>query len=120
MTTKALLAKRHSLRFKMSAYMIIPLTIFLGAYTYYNVRTNSNALDDALLTKGNALARSGAASMAQVLENAINTGKFTREQIFDTNYQPFDKLVDNQGKELILYHTAYDTYLDNNIQNIED
>ena len=120
MTTKTLFAKRHSLRFKMSAYMIIPLTIFLLAYTYYNVKTNSNALEEALLTKGNALARGGAASMVQVLEVAIDTGKFSKEQVFDTNYQPFDKLLDNQGRELILYHTAYDTYLDSTIQTVED
>jgi methyl-accepting chemotaxis protein len=120
MTTKTLFAKRHSLRFKMSAYMIIPLTIFLAAYTYYNVKTNASALEEALLAKGYALARGGAASMAQVLEAAIDSGKFTKEQIFDTNYQAFDKLLDNQGKELVLYHTAYDTYVDGAIQAIED
>jgi methyl-accepting chemotaxis protein len=120
MTRKTLLAKRDSLRFKMSFCMIIPLTFFLVVYTYYNVRTNSSTLEEALLAKGHALARGGAASMAQVLEAAIDSGRLTRKQVFDTNYQPFDKLLDNQGKELILYQTAYDAYLDANIQSIED
>lgn len=120
MTAKTLFSKTQSIRFRMSVYMIIPLAVFLAAYTYYNVSTNSTALEESLLTKGNALARGGAASMAQVLESAIDSGKFTIEQIFDTKYQPFDKLLDNQGKELVLYHTAYDTYLDNAIQKIED
>jgi methyl-accepting chemotaxis protein len=120
MTTKTLLAKRHSLRFKMGFCMIIPLTFCMAVYTYYNVRTNSSTLEEALLAKGHALARGGAASMAQVLEAAIDSGRLTRKQVFDTNYQPFDKLLDNQGKELILYHTAYDTYLDGAIQSIED
>ena len=120
MTTKKLLAKRNSLRFKMSIYMIIPLTVFLVAYTYYNVRTNADALGEALLTKGNALARGGAASMAQVLTSAIESRTFTKEQVFDTNYKAFDKLLDKEGKELVLFHTAYDEYLDGDIQLIED
>ena len=120
MTTKKFLSRRNSLRFKMSIYMIIPLTVFMVAYTYYNVRSNSDALEEALLTKGNALARGGASSMVQVLTAAIESRKFTKEQVFDTNYRAFDKLLDNAGKELILYHTAYDEYLDANIQLIED
>lgn len=104
----------------MSAHLIIPLTISLAVYTSSDVKTNTSTLEEALLTKGNALARGVAASMAQVLESAIDSGKFTKEQVFDTNYQPFDKLLDNQGKELILYHTAYDTYLGGAIQAIED
>jgi methyl-accepting chemotaxis protein len=100
--------------------MIIPLIVFLAAYTYYNVRTNSDALDEALLTKGYALARAGAASMARVLESSVDTNIFTKEQIFDTNYQAFDKLIDKDGKELVLYHTFYDAYLDDVIRPIED
>ena len=120
MTRKTPFAKRHSLRFKMSFCMTIPLIFFLVVYTYYNVRTNSSVLEEVLLAKGHALARGGAAAMAQVLEAAIDSGRLTRKQVFDTNYQPFDRLLDKEGKELILYHTAYDTYLDATIQSIED
>jgi hypothetical protein len=57
----------------MSATFIIPLTIFLAVYTSSNVKTNTSTLEEVLLTKANALAREGAASLAQVLETAIDS-----------------------------------------------
>jgi methyl-accepting chemotaxis protein len=104
----------------MNLYILAPLVLILAGFTYYNVWTNSGALEEALLSKGNAIARSGAASMAEVLENAIQSGRFSRQQIFDTNYQTFDKLLDKDGTERPMVHTAYDTYLDGIIRPIED
>jgi hypothetical protein len=56
----------------MSAHLIIPLTISLAVYTTSDVKTNTSTLEEALLTKGNALARGVAASMAQVLDPAVD------------------------------------------------
>jgi methyl-accepting chemotaxis protein len=120
MAPRTFLARRQSLRFKMNLFMIVPLVILLAGYTYYNVKTNSNALEEALLTKGYALARSGASSMTHVLEYSIESGALKKDQVFDTNYKPFDKLIDKDGAEQVLYHTEYDTYLDDLIRPIED
>jgi hypothetical protein len=63
----------------MSATFIIPLTISLAVYTSSNVKTNTSTLEEALLTKGNTLAREGAASLAFVGEpfaaQTIRSGK---------------------------------------------
>jgi len=113
-------SKGRGLRVKMNVYILVPLIAILGAFTYYNVKTNSEALEEALITKGNALARAGASSMAQVFESAISSGRLTKDQVFDTKYQPFDKMPDKDGTELVMYHTAYDAYLDDVIRPIED
>jgi methyl-accepting chemotaxis protein len=117
---KNLLGKRHGIRFKMNVSILLVGGILNLLFTFYMVKTESKALEDSLLTKAFVLARSGAGYMQQQLEEAVDSGKFTEAQIFDTNYQPFDKLVDNEGKELVLYHTAYDAYMDKTIRSYED
>jgi len=117
---KTLLGKRHGIRFKMNASILIAFGIANVIFTIYIVKTGSKALEESLLTKSHVLARIGGAYATQVLEEAIDSGKFTEEQIFDTNYQPFDKLIDKDGKEVPYYHTAYDRYLDKTIQHFQD
>jgi methyl-accepting chemotaxis protein len=117
---KTLLGKRHGIRFKMNASILLAGGILNLLFTIYIVRSESKALEDSLLTKSYVLARTGAEYMAQQLEETIDSGKFTEEQIFDTNYQPFDKLFDKEGKELVLYHTPYDRYMDKTIRVFED
>jgi hypothetical protein len=64
----------------MSAHLIIPLTLSLAVYTTSDVKTNTSTLEEALLTRGNALARGVVSSLAQVLESAIDSGRFTNRR----------------------------------------
>jgi methyl-accepting chemotaxis protein len=117
---KTLLGKRHGIRFKMNASILLAGGILNVLFTVYIVRTESKALEEELLAKSYVLARTGGTYAAQVLEEAIDSGTFTEAQIFDTNYQPYDKMMEKDGKEVVYYHTAYDRYLDKTIRPFED
>jgi len=64
--------------------------------------------------KGTVAAAGGATVMQRILEQAIDSGRFRIEDLFDADYQPIPH-TDPQK-----YHTRYDTFLDKMIQDIED
>ena len=56
----------------------------------------------------------GATVMQRILEKAVDSGRFRTDDLFDENYQP---IPDTDPQK---YHTRYDTFLDETIQEIED
>ncbi len=69
---------------------------------------------DNLKAKGEAAALAGAAEMERFLTEAVDSGKFSLEDIFDENYQPIP------GTDPKKYHTKYDRYLDDTIKDYQD
>lgn len=71
-------------------------------------------MEEEIESKGKSAAANAAKAMTQVLTEAVSSGRFTMEQIFDENYQPIP------GTDPPKFHTSYDAYCDENIQDFED
>jgi methyl-accepting chemotaxis protein len=71
-------------------------------------------VEEDLLVKGKAKAREGARLMEQILAEAVASGRFTPEELFDENYDPIP------GTDPPKYHTRYDSYLDQRILAPQD
>ncbi len=99
---------------KIVGILIFVMMLIMTFFTVYFVRWRSANMYDDLRAKGKILALTGAASMEQVLAGAISNGKFTLEEIFDSNYLPLP------GTNPQKYTTRYDSYLDRVITPLED
>ncbi|MCB8965676.1 MAG: GAF domain-containing protein [Ardenticatenaceae bacterium] len=104
--------------------LLIPL---LALFTWYNIRSQRQNLEELLLQNAEAIARTGAITLGRDLENAISSGRLTKEAVFDTNYiryWEFDPTTDpnfeGPPSSLDKYHTQYDAYTDENWQSIID
>ena len=104
---------------KISVSLIIILAIILGLFTYLFVEKRADELERQLLTKARTLAVVGARTMERILEDAIDIGPLTREQVFDTDYE---KITSGSlaGSTIPKFHTEYDRYLDERIREIQD
>jgi hypothetical protein len=71
-------------------------------------------VEEDLLSQAKIKVQAAAAEMARVLNDAVDSGKFTLADIFDENYQPIANTKPQK------YHTKYDRYLDEKIQAYED
>lgn len=99
---------------KIVGVLIFVMMLIMTFFTVYFVRWRSANMYADLQAKGKILALTGAASMEQVLAGAISDGKFTLEEIFDSNYQPL------AGTKPQKFTTKYDSYLDRIITPLED
>jgi methyl-accepting chemotaxis protein len=71
-------------------------------------------MEEEIESKGKSAAANGARVLAQALSEAISSGRLTLDQIFDENYIPIP------GTDPPKFHTGYDAYCDERIQDIED
>lgn len=71
-------------------------------------------MEEEIESKGKSAAASAAKVMEQILEEALAADRFTLAEIFDENYVPIP------GTDPTKFHTSYDTYLDEMIQDFED
>jgi methyl-accepting chemotaxis protein len=102
------------LQIRASLYVVGMMLASLAIFGFYDVREQRNVLKEALLQKGKSMALSGSEAIGHVLEDAIASGRLTEAQVFDDNYQP---IPDTDPQK---YHTAYDSFTDANILEIED
>jgi methyl-accepting chemotaxis protein len=104
----------NKLSIKIAAILIMVMVVIMSFFTVYFVRSRTSSMEAELLSKGSILAHTGAKMMERLLQDALNSRKFTTDDIFDTNYIPIPS-TDPQK-----YHTKYDAYLDNAIRDLED
>lgn len=71
-------------------------------------------MEEEIESKGKSAAADGSKAMELVLAEAVASGRFTLAEIFDDNYVPIP------GIDPPKYHTCYDTFLDERIQDLED
>jgi methyl-accepting chemotaxis protein-like sensor len=71
-------------------------------------------MEEEIESKGKSAAATGAKVMAQILSEALVSGRLTLAEIFDENYIPIP------GTDPPKFHTGYDAYCDERIQDIED
>ena len=110
---------RERISVKIVVSLIAVLAVIMGIFTYALVQRRGAVLKELMLTKARTLALFGAQTMEEVLEEAIRSGALTEEQVFDTDYKPITT-GPLAGAAIPKYHTAYDEYLDQRIQGIED
>ena len=104
----------NKLSVKIAAILILVMIVIMAFFTFYFVRSRSVVMEKELLSKGRIEALTGARMMEKVLEEAVNSGRFTMDEIFDDKYVPIPN-TDPQK-----YHTKYDTYLDKMNQQLLD
>ncbi len=71
-------------------------------------------VEEDLLAQAKMRVQSGSREMERVLTAAVESGRFSLDDIFDENY----RLIPNTDPKK--YHTKYDTYLDEHIQGLLD
>ncbi len=71
-------------------------------------------MEEEIESKGKSTALAGAKAMERVLTEALTAGRLTLEDIFDDNYQPIP------GTDPPKFHTRFDAYCDQWIQDLED
>ncbi|MBI5933489.1 MAG: GAF domain-containing protein [Chloroflexi bacterium] len=103
-----------NLRIKTALLVSLILVPLLSLYVWYDVQRLGREIEDQMRQKGEIMAISGATMISHLLEDAIATGRLTRDQVFDTNYQ----IIPNTDPAK--YHTAYDSFTDANILGISD
>lgn len=104
----------RKLAVKIVGVLIFVMIIIMSVFTVYFVRWRSANMYADLQTKGKILAATGAASMEQILSGAVAHGRFSFEEIFDSNYRPLP------GTNPQKYTTKYDSYLEKIITPLED
>jgi methyl-accepting chemotaxis protein len=104
---------------KIAVSLVVVLAVILGAFTFLLVQQRSEVLREQLLVKARTMALVGAEMMQGVLVDALESGQFSKEELFDTNYQPITE-GPLAGTSLPKYTTAYDHYLDQRILAVED
>jgi putative methionine-R-sulfoxide reductase with GAF domain len=120
-----------SIRNKIIVVMIAVLAPILIASAFFTVQTQRQDLEDLLLERAEASAITGAETIGHLFENAIENGDLTEEQVFDRDYEKFwefdpsddpnyDPETDPDPGAFDKYHTAYDSYTDENWQELID
>ncbi len=102
------------LSIKIVGVLILVMIVIMSIFTLYFIKSRSANIESELLARGRIEALTGAKLMEQILEEAIASGRFSKEDIFDERYQPIPN-TDPQK-----YHTRYDAYLDKTILELED
>ncbi len=104
----------RKLSIKIAAILIMVMVVIMTVFTIYFVNSRTRHMEEELLSKGRIEAMTGAKMMEQLLEEALASGRFTLDDIFDTNYVPIPNTDPPK------YTTKYDSYLDKTIKEIQD
>lgn len=104
----------NRLTMRIATILILVLIVIMSLFTFLFIKERAAVLEADLLAKGRSTARIGAKMIERVLQDALRNNKLTTLQLFDVNYVPV------AGTEPKKYHTQYDSYLDREIQGLED
>ena len=110
-------AVKRSLSLKVSVTLaLVTLGLTAVAAAVITAR-ETRAMEELTLNKGRLAASLGAQAYSAMLEDAIDNGYLTVDEIFDRNYQEI-KGYDWAGKAK--YHTKYDFYTDRVVLKFQD
>ena len=109
----------NQIKVKIVVALIAVLAVSMVLSTYLIVEERAKVLRQELLVKASSLAQIGAKAMEQFLEDAIVSGQFSEDQLFDTDYREITEGA-LAGTTIPKYHTSYDVYLDQAIKAFQD
>jgi len=112
------IVKRH-LALKISLLLLPLLIVSLVIFSSFLVESRMQIIEENNFQKARTAALVGAEALSHFLEEMVNDGLLTKEEIFDRNYQEITE-GDLAGAKIPKYHTAYDRYLDPRIRHLED
>jgi len=113
----ATVKKRISL--KITLTLVVCLVVIFGLLSWYLIESRKQVLEQELFAKGRLAALVGAHTFSHFLEELVDDRTLTLDQIFDENYQLITEGA-LAGSKIPKYHTSYDRFLDQWIQDIED
>ena len=104
---------------KIATALFIILSLVMAAATFLLVTNRSEALRQQMELRARAMTTLGAQSLSLVLQQALEDGTLSEDQLFDTDYRRITTgpLAKSAAPK---YHTAYDQFLDSRIQQLED
>ena len=104
----------EQVHFRVASVVFVITLLLLSFFTLFNVYREQQRAEAELLRKGEMLAFAGASTLSRLMENTIESGQKTRDEIFDTDY------VRIPGSDPPRFHTSYDEFLEREIQDILD
>jgi methyl-accepting chemotaxis protein len=112
-----LIKKRITAKIVIS--LVVVLAVIMSISTVILVQRRASVIQEQLLVKAKGLALLGARTMEMVFKNAVNSGHFSEEELFDTDYKEIETGV-LAGSAIPKYSTSYDRYLDHKIKDFQD
>ena len=110
-------AVKKSLSLKVSVTLALVTLVLTGVAATVITARETRAMEELTLNKGRLAASLGAQAYSNMLEDAIDNGYLTVDEIFDRNYQEI-KGYDWAGKPK--FHTRYDFYTDRVVLKLQD
>jgi HAMP domain-containing protein len=108
---------KNSLSLKVSLTLALVTMVLTSAAAVLITARQTHAMEELTLNKGRLAASLGAQTYSSMLEDAIDNGYLTVDEVFDRNYEPI-KGYDWAGKAK--YHTKYDFYTDRVVLKFQD
>ncbi len=110
---------RQHLSVKISLLLVPLILAGLGGFAWFLIDSRAAVVEDENFRRAKTAAIVGAEGMSHILEELVNSGVFSKEEIFDQDYQKITggELADTKIPK---YHTRYDQYLDGLIKHFQD
>ncbi|WP_429886171.1 methyl-accepting chemotaxis protein [Geoalkalibacter halelectricus] len=110
---------RKSISLKITFSLVVVLALLATLFTAVVVHQRGEVLREESLTKARTFALVGARAVEQILEEPLASGRFTRAEIFDTDYQRITAGPLSRAP-VAKFTTAYDAFLDERLPAIID
>src|SRR5688572_18272872 len=108
---------KNSLSLKVSLTLAAVTLVLTTAVAFFITSRQTRAMEELTLNKGKLAAALGAQTYSAMLEDAIDNGYLTVDEVFDSRYEPI-KGYDFGGKAK--YHTRFDFYTDRVVLRFQD
>jgi methyl-accepting chemotaxis protein len=114
MVNRLIAAIKGQLVIRIALIIFVVFGIFLTAFSAFSILQSTWKLDESATSKGQALARQGAAMTQNVFETALRTGALTEADLFSQEYR---EIPGSQPKR---YHSRYDAFTDASLKPLLD
>jgi len=108
---------KNSLSLKVSLTLALVTLVLTSAVAFFITARQTRAMEELTLNKGKLAAALGAQTYSAMLEDAIDNGYLTVDEVFDSRYEPI-KGYEFAGKTK--YHTRFDFYTDRVVLRFQD
>jgi HAMP domain-containing protein len=110
-------AVKKSLSLKVSLTLAVVTLVLTSTVAFLITARQTRAMEELTLNKGKLAAALGAQTYSAMLEDAIDNGYLTVDEVFDRTYEPI-KGYDFGGPAK--FHTKYDFYTDRVVLKFQD
>lgn len=108
---------KQSLSLKTSVLLAIPMIVITAIAAIYVTLHQTAMMEDITLEKARVAAKLGARFYGEKLEEAIDVGVLTVQDVFDTDYREIEGY---DWGDMPKFHTRYDSYTDHAVIRFQD